>query len=200
MRVEPLGHLGVRLKERAAARSRSCRPPISSSQRGRRRDELTSRRRASSRPARRCASTIRPSQSTAAARLALSRSPGPVTSRTCSCARAPALAHDEVAQQARCACGGRSPAGPARDTRRATCSRASVGALGRQQAVGDRHDVVPRARRVEAADQRAVRRPCRTSTRACCGSATARRRGRCRRARSPRGGRSASARRAPARA
>ena len=49
-----------------------------------------------------------------------------------------------------------------------------VGALGGEHAVGQREDLVEAAGRVEAAHQLAVRRPRRRSTRACCGSATAR--------------------------
>ena len=75
-----------------------------------------------------------------------------------------------------------------------------VAALGCEQAVVETptissHDPGAWKPQIELAG----RDRCRRSTRACCGSATARRRGRGRRTRSPRGGRCASARRRPAR-
>ena len=74
-------------------------------------------------------------------------------------------------------CGGRRRPAPARGTRRRSargprCRRSEAS---RQSVIGD--DLVPAAGRVEAAHQRAAGRRCRTSTRACCGSATAATRG-----------------------
>ena len=74
-----------------------------------------------------------------------------------------------------------------------------VAALGGELAVGHREDPVEAAGGVEAAHELARRRRSRTSTRACCGSATARRRGRSARARSPRAARCGSAPPRPAR-
>ena len=62
-----------------------------------------------------------------------------------------------------------------------------VAGLGGEQAVGHLDDLLPPAGGVKAAHEPAVAARSRTSTRACCGSATARRPGRSARARTRRG-------------
>ncbi len=113
-------------------------------------------------------------------------------------AGAASFADHEVAQQAALLAPVPGRSGPGRAPRRAPASRTSFDALGGEQAVVHRHDLVPAAGRVEAAARARRRARRRTSTRACCGSATARRRARSARARSPRACRSAPAPRAPA--
>ena len=87
---------------------------------------------------------------------------------------APPLAHDEVAQEARVRRGGRRPAGPARAPSALTDSRsASMRSLARMSSVTS-STRSQRPGTVEAQHELAVLVRCRTSTRACCGSATAR--------------------------
>ena len=194
-RVELLGHLGVRLKERLrrdreaqARRSppRACGAPAMTSV---------------SPPCVVSASAsvrvhISPSQSTAAARASVSSSPGTGDEPHLQLARAPALAHDEVAQQARRACGGHRRQAllatpgqrPARGRR---CERSEAS---RQSVTGD--DLVPRARRVEAADERAVVGRAERVLELVAVAPRLDGGDDRRRARSPRDGRSASARRA----
>ena len=113
-------------------------------------------------------------------------------------AGAAALPDDEVAQQAL--------AGAPVVRRRARLAGTSatislarrVARLGGEQAVGDLDDLVPAAWGVEAAHELSVPGRRRTSTRACCGSATARRRARSARACTRPAGRSGAARRRPA--
>ena len=110
-------------------------------------------------------------------------------------AGAPALADDEIAQHALAAAlvvgGDRLAAGPVADL-----VAGGVAGLGGEPAVLDADDPVPAAAGVEAERRLAVR-PRRRSTRACCGSATARAPARSARARTARGRRSAPAPRRP---
>ena len=98
-------------------------------------------------------------------------------------AGAPALADHEVAQQAALRRAGPTRSGPARGTRRAP-ARAPRSSARRR--AGSRPSARSRPSGRARGSRTRARRPgrCRTSTRACCGSATARRRARSARARS----------------
>ena len=101
----------------------------------------------------------------------------------------PALAHDEVAQQADPRRGGRMPAAPrCAPTSRTTLRTALLRSEASRQS-STSSDAVPAPAGVEA-EHEPLRRAPRTSTRACCGSATARSPARSARARTPRGRRS----------
>ena len=98
-----------------------------------------------------------PSQSTAAASDGRVELAGARHEPHLQRAGAPALAHDEVAQQARV----RAPVHRAQALRAAPREHLlarAVGRLGGEQAVAHGHDLVPRAGRVEAADERPVGR------------------------------------------
>ena len=128
----------------------------------------------------------------------MSIAPGDVTSRTCS---------SPVRRPSRTTRLRRSPRWSRRSHALRPCVARPgehllarrVAALGREQAVVERR----RSRRSGPGAWKphtsAPSGPCRTSTRACCGSATARPRGRSARARSRRAGRCGAARRRPAR-
>ena len=111
-------------------------------------------------------------------------------------ARAAALADDEVAQQPGrgAAVVGAQAALPAPRQRRLARRRCRA-----RRRAGSRRPPrsAPRSRARGSRTRARRRRPSRRSTRACCGSATARRRARSARARSRRGGRCAAARRRP---
>ena len=177
--VEPLGHLGVRLEERLGRRSRkrsppssswmrsspdssSCRPPL-----GRLAEAVGAgpqqRCRTGTASTRLCDVDRRPGRSDQA-HLHLARCGGPRGRRGCAAGRR--------------ACGGRSAAGAARAPRRAR--RRAPRCRARRRAGSRRSPTISSHEpgRVEAADQRAVGVGVRRSTRACCGSATARPRGR----------------------
>ena len=98
----------------------------------------------------------RPSQSTAAARLSVSIAPGEVTSRTCS---SPVRRPSRTTRlRSRPRWSRRSHALEALLARPGEHLLArGVAALGREQAVVERHDLVEAAGRVEAAHERAVR-------------------------------------------
>ncbi len=192
--VEPLGHLGVRLEERVGAIAK--RRPASSSSIASRPVQHRSTPPAvvSATPAARVQN--RPSAPTASARPVGSSGASEVTRRTCS---SPVRRPSRTTRlRSRPSCVRRSQArrpavaapGEHRLARR-------VAALGDEQAVRQRDDPLPRAGRVEAADEPAVV-ACRRRTRPCCGSATPARRGRSARARSRRACRCAAARRRPA--
>ena len=170
--VEPLGHLGVGLEERLGrdqevAGRRACRAAA-----GRRR-AARSRRPGWTRRARSVCVQNSPSQGTASISASTSSLPGEVTRRTWNWPRAAPLADDEVAQEAAlvapvpraealaAALGEHQLAQLVAALGRPACSRSSGGCGRSGRARGSRTP----ARR---------RRRCRTSTRACCGSATAR--------------------------